>query len=525
METSQKNKPIIGIHLDFKGVMFRPDYIPQLLTDLAGQGINTVLVEYEDIFPFDGWDIAADSSVSWSESTLQDFLKAADKNGIEVIPLQQCLGHLEYVYRWECYRSFALDHSYPSTVDFENAEARKQIFDMLRQVIEAHPNSRYVHLGMDEAHALVDEARKREENVVDLFIGYLNNLCDICEDYGKRPIVWSDMLEDHFKSGVWDGMRKKVTLMPWDYESTGETIKVGRICGRRFARHWLEEPSNPQAPPINSNFSFIEDMPKGALRALGKNLEDGKFTSMFQADMWKKLGFEVIGASGVRCSSHGGVMPFYIKAVENIRAWSRAVARAGIAGQVGTAWARGTTWCPPNLSFDLIWPLVGELARSMGSHPEPFWKALPEKTVERIIGTIGRCRLDWNIEDKVIQEMETLLPQVQSHAFEWQSIILMLKVLKLHSELDNAIKEVEYFHANNRPVDSEWQRRIDDQKRLIGEIAGKRQTVRKHFGKRYHGSAFEEWIGDMFDLYEEKIKDCTATCKRKKERAKKIYGG
>ena len=54
----QPAKRIIGLHLDLKGVQFRPSYIPQLLYDLASQGVNTLLVEYEDIFPFR--DIAID---------------------------------------------------------------------------------------------------------------------------------------------------------------------------------------------------------------------------------------------------------------------------------------------------------------------------------------------------------------------------------------------------------------------------------------------------------------------------------
>jgi len=54
---------IIGVHLDLKGVMFRPGYIPQLAEDLAHRNINTVLVEYEDIFPFRDIEIAYDRSV------------------------------------------------------------------------------------------------------------------------------------------------------------------------------------------------------------------------------------------------------------------------------------------------------------------------------------------------------------------------------------------------------------------------------------------------------------------------------
>ena len=40
----------------------------------------------------------------------------AHQRGIEIIPLQQCLGHLEYVFRWQRYRRFAEDRKYPGTL-------------------------------------------------------------------------------------------------------------------------------------------------------------------------------------------------------------------------------------------------------------------------------------------------------------------------------------------------------------------------------------------------------------------------
>lgn len=520
-----KASQIVGVHLDLKGVMFKPSYIPTLLADLADQGINTVLIEYEDIFPFKGWDFAWDKSVTWSSATLKKFLAEAAKRKIEVIPLQQCLGHLEYIYRWDRYRSFAENRKYPSTVKLSNRKAKAQVFDLLEQVIAAHPDSRYVHLGMDEAHALVTAAEAKGKDVVDVFISYLHELCDICEAHGKKPIVWSDMLEDHFKPGVWDSVKDRVVLMPWDYGSTGEEIHVGRISGWRYSKKWLDEPANPQAPTIGSGHTFIEDMPAGSKKAVGKNLKGRAFTSMFQADMWQRLGFEVMGASAVRSSSHLAVLPRYNHVFENVRAWSRACHRTNISGQIGTSWARGTSWCPPGMNIDVIWPAITELARTMGATPKAFWKGVPDRTVMRIMETIGRCRDDWRIEKRVIAEMNALLPKIKTHQHEWKSILLMLETLASHREMYAAVDEVEFFHANNRPVDSEWQRRIDDQARLLKVIAAKRKEIKAHFGKRYHGDSFEEWVRDLFDLWETKLKDCQKISRTKKAVAKKQYAG
>ncbi|MFZ4760220.1 MAG: glutamine-hydrolyzing GMP synthase, partial [Burkholderiaceae bacterium] len=53
---------------------FRPAYIPELLADLAGQGVNAVLVEYEDLFPFTGIDTVEDRPTLWSPAILRRFV-------------------------------------------------------------------------------------------------------------------------------------------------------------------------------------------------------------------------------------------------------------------------------------------------------------------------------------------------------------------------------------------------------------------------------------------------------------------
>lgn len=523
MASKKTTDPIIGVHLDLKGVVFKPDYIPQHLADLASQGVNLVLVEYEDIFPFDGIDIAGDRKVVWSRKTLATFLSEAKKNGIEVMPLQQCLGHLEYIFRWRDLRKHAEDKKYPSTLKLDDKRGRALIVDMLTQIIDAHPDSTYVHLGMDEAHALVVAAKAKGQDVVDVFLDWLVELCDVCEARGKTPVIWSDMLEDHFKPGVWDAVKDRVVLMPWDYVSAGETIKRGRIGGWRVSRKWLDEPENPEAPTIAPGTPFIEDLDPPVMKLIKPYLRGREFVSMFQADLWTKLGFRVIGASAVRSSSHLAVIPRYNKLFDTIRAWSEAVKRTGIMGQVGTSWARGTTWGPPGFNIDLQWPAVIELARSMGAKPKPFWPGVDQEKVDLLIRTLGRSRDDWRLEIEVADEMDALLPKIKAHQFEWRSISIMARVLALHRRAEYAGLEVSFFHANNRPVEPEWQRRIDDQTQILKDLAAMRKRVKQHFGQRYHGEAFEEWVRDLFDLWEKQLKEAREISRQKKAKAKEIY--
>jgi len=249
------------------------------------------------------------------------------------------------------------------------------------------------------------------------------------------------------------------------------------------------------------------------------------FTPMFQADMWGQLGFRVLGASSIRSSSHLAVLPFYNKAFENIRAWGRAMKRTGQLGQVGTSWARGTSWCPPGFNIDMTWPAIAEVARSMGARPQPFWPGVPAATVDRLVAAIGRCRADWRIEGKLVAEMTGLAPKIKAHRHEWESLILMLRTLQLQRRAEFNLAEVDFFHANYRPCEPEWTRRLREQRATLRDIAALRQAIRAHFSKRYHGAAFEEWVRDLFDLYVSRIKDCQIICRRKRALARQRYGG
>ena len=197
--------------------------------------------------------------------------------------------------------------------------------------------------------------------------------------------------------------------------------------------------------------------------------------------------------------------------------------RARLLGHIATSWARGTTFCPPGSNIDLTWPLISFLAKSMGAHPAPFFEGIAQREADRIVKTLGQCRANWRIEGEVIDRMRRLLPKVKTHRHEWQSMIRMTRVLMLHRRAEFAVSEVEFFHAADRLVDTEWTRRLADQRAILRDIAALRREVRVHFSRRYHGDAFEEWIRDLFDLHERKIKDCVRISGERLNASRRVY--
>src|SRR5215211_6787634 len=83
-----------GIHLDLKGLPPTPRRLLELLDVIVAAHYNLILVEWEDMFPWTV-DAAFRSPSAYSDAQVHDFLRAAATRRIEVVPLIQCLGHLE----------------------------------------------------------------------------------------------------------------------------------------------------------------------------------------------------------------------------------------------------------------------------------------------------------------------------------------------------------------------------------------------------------------------------------------------
>lgn len=85
------------VHLDLKGAPPRVSYFEDLFPFLKKHGANGILIEYEDMFPYTGplfENVPAYNA--YSVPDIKEILRLAEENKIEVIPLIQTFGHLEF---------------------------------------------------------------------------------------------------------------------------------------------------------------------------------------------------------------------------------------------------------------------------------------------------------------------------------------------------------------------------------------------------------------------------------------------
>ena len=102
------------VHLDLKGAPPRVSYYEDFFPLIRNLGATGILMEYEDMFPFSGpqlQDLPAYNA--YSKSDIQHILQLAINNGLEIIPLIQTFGHLEFLLKLEKYTELREVHKYP----------------------------------------------------------------------------------------------------------------------------------------------------------------------------------------------------------------------------------------------------------------------------------------------------------------------------------------------------------------------------------------------------------------------------
>ncbi len=193
---SNDSSEVRGFHIDLRIQPMKMPVLKTFVGQLAANGINTILMEWEGTYPYAEEPVISNRYV-YSRKQIVDFISYCHRLKLDVIPLQQSFGHLEYVLRHYKYAGIREDATDFSQVCPSKREQDKRLFTRLYKDMILTHNSPYIHIGGDETHLLGHcEICQREAEEVGLsrvYFDYIKMLCDIVVSLGKRPLVWADM--------------------------------------------------------------------------------------------------------------------------------------------------------------------------------------------------------------------------------------------------------------------------------------------------------------------------------------------
>ncbi|OCT63034.1 hexosaminidase D L homeolog isoform X2 [Xenopus laevis] len=218
--------PLVLVHLDLKGAPPKVSYLAQVLPLFSALGAKGLLIEYEDTFPYYGELLPLRAPHAYSPQEIREILRLAHCFNLEVIPLVQTFGHMEFVLKHGVFSHLREVEGFTNTLNPHKEQSLQLVQAMIGQVMELHPDARWLHIGSDEVYFL-GEGRESKEiiantqiTVQEIFLHHLKAVTShVASAYsGVRPIAWDDMLRDANEQVLTEsGVTHLLELMIWDY--------------------------------------------------------------------------------------------------------------------------------------------------------------------------------------------------------------------------------------------------------------------------------------------------------------------
>lgn len=207
-----------GFHLDLRIQVMKIPALKAFARQLSEHGVNTLVMEWEATYPYREHAVIS-NRYAYTREEVVDFVKYCNGLGIDVIPLQQSFGHVEYILRHWRYRELREDQKDYSQVNPTKEELCKTLFrDLYKDLISTH-TSRYIHIGGDETYLLGhSEASKQKVEKVGkgrLYGDYIKMLCELVVSLGKVPVVWADIALKY--PDALQGLPKQTVFIDWNY--------------------------------------------------------------------------------------------------------------------------------------------------------------------------------------------------------------------------------------------------------------------------------------------------------------------
>ena len=218
-----------GTMLDMsRNAVMKPSEVKNFAKILKSFGYNMIQLYTEDTYEVDGEPYFGYMRGRYTKEELSDIVSYCESIDVEVIPCIQTLAHLGLIFRNSDYAKIRDTADILLVGDERTYEFIENMFKTVKQVFK----SKYIHIGMDEAHMLglgkyLDLHGYR--NRFDILNEHLERVIVIAEKYGLTPIMWSDMFfrlanhgayfskDDIITDEIVKKCPKGVELVYWDY--------------------------------------------------------------------------------------------------------------------------------------------------------------------------------------------------------------------------------------------------------------------------------------------------------------------
>ncbi|NXS70160.1 HEXDC Hexosaminidase, partial [Pandion haliaetus] len=318
------------VHLDLKGAAPRVSYLEQVFPLLSQLGANGILIEYEDMFPFKGELEILKSPYAYSEDDIERIQQLAELHKLEVVPLVQTFGHVEFILKHDKYQHLREVERFPNSFNPHVPNTLALLKSILSQVIEKHRHSTWIHIGADEVFHLgegMDSKNWMSRNKGDTGTMYLKHIKEVLgfittQYWGLRVLMWDDMLRK-ISVGALQGERMGTAAVAPELGVSAVPVRMAALAGivpgarqepmpGPVGTRVLGEHEDPQASSRHwhqyDHYSVLcELLPVGipSLAVCLQTLVNGGFTEETKRKVLDTLGFQSMQLEQSTCEGRG----------------------------------------------------------------------------------------------------------------------------------------------------------------------------------------------------------------------------
>lgn len=349
------------IHLDLKGVIPPAADMVRWVDELADAGFDGLVFEYEDRLEWK--TLPGTFRGGYSRDEWSAIWKRCAERKLEIVPLVQTMGHLEWLLRHERYARFReaglVDEVCPS-----HPEVQGLLIAWLDEVIALHPGIRHILLGGDEvlnlgSCGLCQKHAERGPNwKIELYLEHMTPLLRHVQEKGVTPLIWADMFWPEERQSFAARLPEGVILVDWQYGWLGAT-----------------------------------EVTPGLVRS----------------------GRPVWASDAVRCSyDETQVLSPLRQRVQNLDIWHKQIATGALQGVIHTTWSRSSTFRPLYGPFEAWLPLLRYAANAKKGARHPLFGLIDR--VDAALYSRGLLAEDEDV--RPLREVLREIAAVSSNEFE-----------------------------------------------------------------------------------------------------------
>ena len=188
---------IKALHFDMKAVIPKLDHALELIDIFAEQGFNTIILEFEDKFPFEATR-GFHHPAAWSKDDFRRLAQHCKKCNVEIVPLMQSIGHLDYLLKYPAFQHLRDGGAMGTTYQWCLAlEASYELWQkMTDEILEVFPDTKTFHIGADECR-MREPCQRCGENKLDFYIKRVARCVEYIQSQNMKAVIWDDVFRKY----------------------------------------------------------------------------------------------------------------------------------------------------------------------------------------------------------------------------------------------------------------------------------------------------------------------------------------